>query len=333
MPNKKKTALVLEGGGSKGAFSVGVIKYLFDEYRKTGWFSIVGGASSGALVAPLAALMGAPEPMGREVLDTLVCTYTQVSTSDILNKWNVFGVPLRLDCLNTSAPLNALLHQQLRPEWFEWLQEPKTPHCYVTYVNYQNGQKVTVSPKDEGMNREEFIRAMLASASVPVIIGATIIDGEVCYDGGIRDLLPLGKAIDLGAETIVPIFLEPEQFGETRSRFKRIDKILLRTISILLDESVRNDVNLANQINIAIRAKKDILEACQKDPTICKEVEDIFNKNQDLFGKRLVNIIDGLRPDYSLTEDALTFDPVEMRKWVDLGEQKAKEIIQENPFV
>jgi len=63
----------------------------------------------------------------------------------------------------------------------------------------------------------------------------------------------------------------------------------------------------------------------------------VFDKEefQALFGseKRLVEIITGLRPDEPLTEDSLTFDPAKMRLWVNLGEQKAGEIIQQSPFV
>jgi len=46
---------------------------------------------------------------------------------------------------------------------------------------------------------------MSASPSVPVIMEPTIIDGQVCYDGGVRDLPPFTRAINLGAETILPI--------------------------------------------------------------------------------------------------------------------------------
>ena len=335
MPETKKTALVISGGGAKGAFAVGVVKHLFDEYRDTGWFNIVGGTSTGALISPLAALMAAPEPMGREALDALLHTYTKVSTSDILEKQNIFELIRRQDCLNESDPLNDLIHQQLRPEWFEWLRGPDAPYCYVVYVNYQNGQKVTVSPKDDGMNRERFIQAMMASASVPVIMEATIIDDDVCYDGGVRDLLPFGKAINLGAETIVPVFLEPESFSETRSRFRRMDKILLRTLSILVDETGKNDFAMAKQINTAIQAKEEILKAFEDDPTVRQKLEGVLNKSeyQSLFGKRVVKIIAGLRPDQPLTEDSLTFDPAKMRMWVDWGGQKTREIIQESPFI
>jgi len=337
MAKERKTALVISGGGAKGAFAVGVVKHLFLTYRSTGWFSVVGGTSTGALISPIAALMAAPDPMGSQALDTLAHFYTNVSTSDILEKQNIFELIQRQDCLYESDPLNDLIDRNLPPEWFQWLQTPEAPYCYVVYANYQNGQKVAVSPKDDGMTRERFIQAMLASASVPVVMEATIIEEDVCYDGGVRDLLPFGKAISLGTETIVPIFLDPEKFSETRSRFRRMDKILLRTLSILVDEAGKNDFAMANLINIGIQARKEIFDIFEGDSSALKRLRAVFSKKefQALFGseKRLIKIITGLRPDEPLTEDSLTFDPVKMRTWVDRGEQKAREAIQESPFV
>jgi predicted acylesterase/phospholipase RssA len=336
MAKRKKVALVISGGGAKGAFAVGIAKHLFLTYRQKGWFSVVGGTSTGALIAPIAAVMGAPEPMGSEGLRMLETIYTTVTTPDILEKQNLFELIRRQDALYESDPLNDLLHRTFRPEWFEWLQGPKAPDTYVVYTNYRDGQKIVASPKDKGMTRERFIQAMLASSSVPVVMEATIIDGDVCYDGGVRDLLPFGKAISLGAETIVPIFLDPDGFSETRSRFRRMDKVLLRTLSILVDEAGRNDFEMANLINIGIQAKEEALKAFAGDASSLKKLRAVFNREEfgSLFGseKRVVSIITGLRPDQPLTEDSLTFDPAKMRIWLDWGEQKAKEIIKKNPF-
>lgn len=334
MSAKMRTALVISGGGAKGAFAVGVLKYLFNNYRKDGWFAIIGGTSTGALIAPLAALMGGPEQMAKEAMATLEDIYTSVSTTDILERQGVFELLNRQDCLYESDPLNGLIHRHLRPEWFAWLKGPEAPYCYVVYTNYQSGQKVTISPKDAGVDRERFIKGMMASASVPVIMEATIIDEDVCYDGGVRDLLPFSDAIDQGAEKIVPIFLDPEEFPVTRSRFRRLDKVLLRTLQILVDEAGRNDLQMAELINIAVQAKEELLVAFADDPAKQRRLLEVFSRHQRLFGpeKRLISIVKGLRPDLPLTEDSLTFDPVKMRSWVDLGEQKARQVIQQSPF-
>jgi predicted acylesterase/phospholipase RssA len=332
MPTPKKTALVISGGGSKGAFAVGVLEYIFTTYRHTGWFAITGGTSTGALIAPMAALMGAPDPTGSDALDVLIEMYTTVETPDILDKRNYFELLVHHDALYESTPLNELLHEKFRPAWFEWLKQPEAPECYVVYTNYQHGQKMIVSPKDPTMTRERFLMAMLASASVPVIIEATKIDGSVCYDGGVRDLLPFGGAIDLGAAKIVPIFLDPEKFPETFDSFKNVYKIMLRTIEILVDETGRNDFEVAQLINFAIQAKERMLRAFEGDPEALGKLNQIFEEFKPLFGKRLIEIIPGLRPDKVLTEDALEFVPEKMKEWVRLGFEKAKAIIDHSPF-
>lgn len=50
-----RTALIISGGGSKGAFAVGVLKFIFSQ-RPNIRFDLICGTSTGALIAPLAAL-------------------------------------------------------------------------------------------------------------------------------------------------------------------------------------------------------------------------------------------------------------------------------------
>ncbi len=335
----KKVALVISGGGAKGAFAVGVIKYLYEKYRAGGWFSIVGGTSTGALISPMAALMAHPTPTVRQAaFDNLLDIYSNVTTRDILEKQDWYEFITRRDCLNETDPLAALLHRRFDPSWYEWLTRPQAPDCYVVYTNYQSGAKVVASPRGgpggSPMTREEFLTAMLASASVPVLMEPTRIDGAACFDGGVRDLLPFGSAIDLGAEVIVPIYLEPAQYAQSFNRFDRIDKILLRTLSILVDEAGRNDADQAKLVNIGIQAKKDLLSAFKGNPAALAKIKKILDKPayKGLFGKRLLTLVEGLRPDESLTEDSLTFDPVSMRLWIEKGAAKAKEIVKASPF-
>jgi NTE family protein len=334
--NRRCTALVISGGGAKGAFAAGVIQQIFREYRSQGWFSIIGGCSTGALITPLAGLLGAPGDIAEQALQELVNQYSNVYTSDILEKNSVIEFIKRQNCLNKSTPLRKRVNRVFRPECFEWLRREDMPYCYVVYTNYQSGTLEVASPKDPGMTRERFIDAMIASASVPVVMEPTIIDGQVCYDGGVRDLLPFARAIDLGAETIVPIMLDASRVPPSESRFRRLDKVLFRTLAIMLDETGENDLQMANRINTAILAKGEILQALAGRPHCRKKIQAIFDKEEyrELFGseKRLVRIIDGLRPDQALTDNPMRFNPELMQRWIELGRQKAHSVLTTNPF-
>ena len=50
-----KTALVVSGGGSKGAFAVGALRYIHDHVRAVDKFDVYCGTSTGSLIVPLAA--------------------------------------------------------------------------------------------------------------------------------------------------------------------------------------------------------------------------------------------------------------------------------------
>ena len=336
MDDIAKSALVVSGGGSKGAFAVGAIKSIYKRFRGTGWFSIVGGCSTGALIAPLAALLAAPEPMATNAFKTMLYFYSHTTTSSVLEK-NILGLIQRQHAINRSAPLKNLIHRLFIPECFEWLRSKEAPHCYLVYVNYQSGKKVFVSPRDKGMTLERFIESLVASASVPVFVEPTIIDGDVCYDGGLRDIIPIGRAIELGAEAVLPVFLQPLMVDRSTDDYRKLTKILQRTLSIMIDETQQNDYEIAHLINIGARVKADILEALGSRSGLQRRIKGIFAKdeNRELFGtdKRVVRLIDGIRPDTSLTENPLTLDPVLMKKWMALGEEKADDVIVDSPFV
>jgi predicted acylesterase/phospholipase RssA len=72
------TALVISGGGDKGAFAVGAIEVLAQRgYR----YDIISGTSTGALIAPLVAI---------DDIDELVKIYTTSKKRDII-RFNWFG--------------------------------------------------------------------------------------------------------------------------------------------------------------------------------------------------------------------------------------------------
>ncbi|MEO7768554.1 MAG: patatin-like phospholipase family protein, partial [Ferruginibacter sp.] len=48
-------ALVISGGGSKGAFAIGILKKLFKEYPNLE-FDMFVGTSTGSLIVPLVAM-------------------------------------------------------------------------------------------------------------------------------------------------------------------------------------------------------------------------------------------------------------------------------------
>jgi len=337
MTSRSKAALVISGGGAKGAFAVGVIKHLYSEFRKSGWFSIVGGSSVGALISPFATLMGGPEDIGNEALSIMLDTFTSTTKDDVLEKRHFLQRIRRSNYIHETDSLEELLTDLLKPEWFGWLQSEEAPHCYVVYTNFRTGEKTVTSPKDPNIDRKDFIRAMRASASIPIYMEGTSVNGEVCYDGGLRDPLPTEEAIRQGAEVMVPVLLTLPRMKNEDGDFNSLRKVLFRAVGILLDECKFNDIQLAELICSANVLKEKLMDEFQDEEEILSRIEKIFEEEefQKLYGgrKKLSRIIHGLQPDNELSEDILAIEPEQMKKWVKKGEKKAKEIVTESPFL
>jgi predicted acylesterase/phospholipase RssA len=336
MHDTHHTALVISGGGAKGAFAVGIIADLHDRFRGTGWFSIVGGSSAGALVAPFAALLGAGRSVAWRARETMITVATRISTDDILQRRGPLGLLRRADGLNETEPLRRLLERSLEPAWFAWLQSPAAPVIYAVYTNYRTGEKVTVTARDPGMDRARFIGALVASASVPVYMEPAFIDGDACYDGGVRDLVPCEQAVGFGAETIIPIMLDPLA-PPPAVPLGRLDRVLVRTIALLMHETGRNDLERVGSFAAAGRVREELRAAFADDPRALRRLDGVFERpsNRPYYGRanRLVTLVEGLRPDVPLTTDMLRFDPALMRAWMEAGARKAAEIIRVSPFV
>ena len=335
MQNTHHTALVISGGGAKGAFAVGVIASLHERFRHTGWFSIVGGSSAGALVAPFAALLGAEGAVAWRARETMISVATRISTDDILQRRGPLGLLRRADGLNDTEPLHRLLERSLEPAWFAWLQSPAAPVVYAVYTNYRTGEKVTVTARDPGMNRERFIAALVASASVPVYMEPAFIDGDACFDGGVRDVLPCEQAVGFGAETIIPIMLDPPA-PPPATPLGRLDRVLVRTIALLMHETARNDLERAESFAAAGRVREQLRAAFADDPGALRRLDLVFDRpaNRSYFGRanRLVTLVEGLRPDVPLTAEVLRFEPELMRAWMEAGARKAAEVVRASPF-
>src|SRR5574341_913572 len=131
-PSQKKTALVLSGGGARGAYEVGVLRYIREELPSAlGYqprFDIICGTSVGAVNACyISATVHEPENQGKrlaEVWESLVLDEMyELGLRDLVAiPWNLFrgrtpggafthgrGMPRRLGGILNTAPLETLV--------------------------------------------------------------------------------------------------------------------------------------------------------------------------------------------------------------------------------
>jgi predicted acylesterase/phospholipase RssA len=87
---------------------------------------------------------------------------------------------------------------------------------------------------------------VLASGAIPGIFPPVRLQGENYVDGGIRELVPVQVAVELGADTVYVVHPSPGAIFDPGNPTYDDDSLIGiggRTVDILLDEIRRNDIN------------------------------------------------------------------------------------------
>lgn len=226
-----QAALVLSGGGAKGAFQVSAERYA-REHHGYEW-TRVAGVSVGALNAAM---------IGQRKYQELAAIWNRIGQKDVYRGSVVGGLLFRVllghkRSIFDLAPLAALIERHVNQQAFV---VPTT----VGVTSLASGKYLQVSN-----GRPDFKQAVLASATMPILwepVGG-VADGPDGVDGGLRNISPLKDVIDAGAETIVAINCHtadpPPAVPDD------IVKTALRSLEIMLNEIFRNDLEACDRAN------------------------------------------------------------------------------------
>ncbi len=334
-----KTALVISGGGSKGAFAVGALKYIHAQVRPIDQFDVYCGTSTGSLIAPLA--------MCGEIA-LLETQYTTLRQNDLLILGSAANLALAVS-LHDATPLKNKINELLTDARFQRISAAAAP-LFLATVCLQTEQLVywaTKAPVAASPNYDvqavatatDLRRAMLASACQPVFMqpvevrpGAQPV--RQYADGGVREPTPLQAAIDQGAETIIAITLAPRQPPDDDTKLTQAFQILQRTLDLYGEDVGSNDYRLARlyqQGNAYLQQARAQLLAQGAAPAL---VQAAFDQPANPFAGTAVTAIHEIRPQVKLVEGGpggLTFDPVAMRGMLDKGFAQAKAYFEALP--
>lgn len=223
-----KKALVISGGGCKGAFAVGAIEYLLDLGYE---FDIIVGTSTGALIAPL---------VGSGRFATAKEIYSNVRTRQLIRKYCCLTLPWR-SALYCDKGLKRIVEDRYTEDIHRDLNETDTMVNICT-VDLNTGNLCYWDPKK--VSRDVFMRALRASSNQPGVMPAVQIQlgGSYHVDGGVREIAPIQKAIEEGAKEVVAIVLEPDHIKCTSEKYNRIPRTLLRSLDLMFFETRKNDI-------------------------------------------------------------------------------------------
>ena len=242
-----KRALILSGGSEKGAFEVGAIDYLVNQAGFD--FQCFFGTSIGALnVAILGQARNREELIIRtgqlKKLWLDIRGYRSVYRKNSLGLLNlVFG-----QSLYDPVGLRQILKKNIN---LDLLFDPATM-VKVTTVALENGELFYADSRSPEI-RKDFLNYVVASASIPFYFPGVPIGGKHWYDGGLRDITPLGTVFDEDPDEIVVITTYPVNSKlepvlpevPYRGPLKNLNQMT----AILMNAIAAKDLQLANAIN------------------------------------------------------------------------------------
>lgn len=310
MRRSQKTALILSGGGARGAYAVGVVQAMVEilglSAEDASPFDIYSGTSVGSINAAYLAANAHQGHMGVHELRRI---------------WSELGVNTHLQMRNESIglrgltgswfsravleakPLQELVHENLS---FEDLHHNITTGviqaCMVAAFDVGSSKTTVFSElhpsvavresRDpsrvewRGRLRPEHI---LASSAMPFVFPVQHIGNAYYCDGGVRFNTPISPAIRAGADKLVVISLKYERESNRAVQLKAYPSVPFlagRLLSALLLDPFEYDLDVLGRFN---RLTKTLEEAL--GPEELDLVHDVMRETRGAPYRRLEKLV------------------------------------------
>ena len=305
-------AVVLSGGGAKGAFQVGVLEALILDKKVS--FDIAVGTSTGAIQATAVAQNDIP---------ALVGFWKSIrGPDDIYRKRSgqIMAILTGSPALYSTGPLQALLKKTIDKN--KILASGK--RLRIQIVNLTNGESWVV-----GENADDLDKWVYASCAMPFVFppqDSRDAQGreEQWVDGGVRDVTPLEAALVERPRAVLVIRASAPPTPKAPKKYRSLTSIGLRAVDILQNEVSSNDlknVSLINQVlNARDRQRLDLRALGLTSP----QIEKVMGHLEQAIQKYRLIPTDIIEPPENLYE-TLDFDSALIAKAMQMGRDYVEE--------
>jgi predicted patatin/cPLA2 family phospholipase len=289
-------ALVISGGGSKGAFAGGVAQYLIDELHVK--YDLFVGTSTGSLLISHLAL---------DKVAKIKEVYTSVNQKSIFNscpftikKDKYGGRQIGINHITVlknflkgkktfgeSLNLRKLIEKSITEADFDTLKASEK-EVVVTVSNLSLNQVEYKSIND--FEYEDFCDWIWISSNFTPFMSLVKKEGCEYADGGFGSMVPIEEAINRGATTVDVIILETEVTYYNRLPSKNVFALLTNMHTYMADRIEKQNIRIGQ----FVAGNKDAIINLYYTPTV-------------------------------LTTNSLVFDKERMAQWWERGFQYAKQ--------
>ncbi len=274
-------ALVISGGGSKGAFAGGVAQFLIQEAQHK--YDIFVGTSTGSLLISHLAL---------NKLDKIKEIYSSVDQDSIfnncpflikkkhgveiiaINHWNVVNNLIEgKKTFGESENLRKLIRESITVEEFEELKESHMD-VVVTVSNLSLNQVEYKSIND--CTYDEFCDWIWISSNYTPFMSLVKKEGCEYADGGLGTLVPIEEALNRGATEVDVVVLHTEVNYLNRMSSKNPFDLITTIFSFMLDRIENQNVRIGK----LVASQKDAIINFYYTPTVLTTNSLVFNKER-----------------------------------------------------
>ncbi len=274
-------ALVISGGGSKGAFAGGVAQHLIQDLGRK--YDIFIGTSTGSLLVSHLAL---------SKIEEIKKMYTSVNQSSIfancpfivkrkrgyndvsINHINVIRNLLRgRKSFGDSKNLRKLIEKAISKEYFEQLKN-SDKDVIITVTNLSTNEVEYKSIKD--CSRQDYIDWVWISCNYPPFM--SLVRKNKCdyVDGGLGSMVPIEEAIKRGAKEIDVIVLETEVTYINRMPTKNPFSLIINMVNFMMDKIEAQNIRIGKFKAMQENVVMDLYYT----PTVLTTNSLIFDKDQ-----------------------------------------------------
>jgi len=240
-------ALVISGGGSKGAFAGGVAQYLIEDEGRS--YDMFLGTSTGSLLVPHLATGN---------VSKLYDIFTNVRQQDIFSispfvqRKKGDREFVSIDFINSlwqfirmkrtfgeSKALKRYIKRNFTKDEYEKIKATKDD-VVVTVSNLSKNRVEYKSIKN--CTYEEFCNWIWISCNYIPFMSLATVNGFEYGDGGLGCVIPIREAIQRGATEIDAIVLESESMEHNKVLGKNPFSLMINLFGHLLDQIERNDI-------------------------------------------------------------------------------------------
>lgn len=237
-----KLGIAFSGGGAKGIAHAGVLKAFLENSIVP---SIVGGTSSGSIVATLYAMGYSPDNIFK-LFKKYSKSITNIKSKALINEISKYSITKKINIngLNSGEALANIFNKLSEEKGIKNIRDLKIPLVIPAVDILEEKEYIFSTLKPEIKYKEKYITdidlgtAVRASSSFTGVYSPCAYKNKMFLDGGLLNSIPVKELKDCGAEKVIAINFKSDKLNEKSN----IIDIVMKSLDIMSNRMAKENL-------------------------------------------------------------------------------------------